>query len=95
MRNDFGESLNDLVEWVENHLSSFIPELNMFKLKLYEIGYFDLHKPLYQNIGYTIRQENIYKVEDEFPRITEEEIRNGVGDVKYTIVIADCLFFQK
>lgn len=95
VRNDFGESLNDLVEWVENHLSSFIPELNMFKLKLYEIGYFDLHKPLYQNIGYTIRQENIYKVEGEFPRITEEEIRNGVGDVKYTIVIADCLSFAR
>lgn len=95
VRNDFGECLNELVEWIENHLNDYIPELNVFKLKLYEIGYFEIHKPIYQSTGYTIRQESIYKVEGDFPRITEEEIRNGVGDVKYTIVIADCLSFAR
>ena len=70
-----------------------VPVLNSFRLKLFEIGYFEIHKPIYQNTGYNIRQESIYKVEGDFPRITENEIRHGVGDVKYSIVIADCLSF--
>ncbi len=51
------------------------------------------HKPIYQNTGYNIRQETIYRVEGEFPRIMENEIRDGVGDVKYSIVISDCLSY--
>ncbi len=62
-------------------------------MKLFEVGYFDIHKPIYKNTGYNIRQESIYKVEGEFPRITENEIRHGIGDVKYSIIIADCLSF--
>jgi hypothetical protein len=93
IRNNYGESLNDLVEWVDNYLKNDVPELNSFKLKLYEIGYFEEHKSIYQETGYTIRQESTYKVNGDFPRIIETEIRHGVGDVKYSIVVADCLSF--
>lgn len=95
VRNNHGDTLNDLVEWVETYLRNDVIELNSFRLKLFEVGYFDIHKPIYQDTGYNIRQENIYKVEGEFPRITENEIRNGVGDVKYSIVISDCLSFVR
>lgn len=93
IRNHHGETLNNLVEWTENFLTNDFPELNAFRLKLFEVGYFDIHKPIYQETGYNIRQESIYKVEGTFPRITENDIRNGIGDVKYSIVIADCLSF--
>jgi hypothetical protein len=93
IRNNYGESLNDLVEWVDNYLKNDVPELNSFKLKLYEIGYFEEHKSIYQDTGYTIRQESTYKVDGDFPRIIEAEIRHGVGDVKYSIVVADCFSF--
>jgi hypothetical protein len=93
VRSNHGETLNDLSEWVENHLANYVIELNSFRLKLFEVGYFDIHKPIYKDTGYSIRQESIYKVEGEFPRIMEHEIRNGVGDVKYSIVMADCLSF--
>ena len=95
IRNNHGESLNDLVEWVENYLVNDMIELNSFRLKLFEVGYFDIHKPIYRDTGYNIRQESIYRVEGDFPRITENEIRDGVGDVKYSIVIADCLSFVR
>lgn len=95
VRNNHGDTLNDLVEWVETYLKNDVIEFNSFRLKLFEIGYFDIHKPIYQDTGYNIRQESIYKVEREFPRITENEIRNGVGDVKYSIVISDCLSFVR
>ncbi len=93
VRNNHGESLNDIVEWLENYLIHDVPELSLFRLKLFEVGYFDIQKQIYQNTGYNIRQESIYRVKVEFPRITENEIRHGVGDVRYSIVIADCLSF--
>jgi hypothetical protein len=84
-----------MVGWVENFLVNDVVELNSFRFKLFEVGYFDIHQPIYRDTGYNIRQESIYKVEGEFPRIKESEIRNGVGDVKYSIVIADCLSFVR
>ena len=95
IRNNLGETLNQIVEEIEIILQTDIPELNSFKLKLFEVGYFEIHKPLYESDGYNIRQENIYKVEGEFPRITENEIRHGVGDVKYSIIVADCLSYAR
>ena len=76
-------------------IANNVSELNSFRLKLFEVGYFDIHKPIYRNTGYNPRQESIYRVEGEFPRIAENEIRHGVGDVKYSIVIADCLSFTR
>jgi hypothetical protein len=90
VRNSFGETLNSIVEWVEDYMQNDIPELSAFRLKLFEVGYFDIHKPLYQQTGYNIRQESIYRVEGDFPRITENELRQGVGDVRYSIILADC-----
>ena len=60
-----------------------------------EVGYFEKHKPLYDSTGYFIRQDLFYKVEKEFPRIEESDIRKGVGDVKYTIIVSQCSKFIK
>jgi hypothetical protein len=54
-----------------------------------ESGYYEIHRPLYEERGYTIRQENIYRVSGKFPRITENQIPIGVGDVKYSIVLSE------
>lgn len=93
VRNNLGETLNQIVEEIETFLQNDIPELNSFRLKLFEVGYFEIHKSLYEAAGYNIRQESIYKVEGTFPRITENEIRHGVGDVRYSIIVADCLSY--
>lgn len=95
IRNNFGESLNEIVDWHETFLRSDVFELGLFKLKLIEYGYFDFNRKLYEDIGYNVRQESIYKIDSNFPRITEKDIRKGVGDVKYSIVIADCTSFLK
>ena len=62
---------------------------NLFKLKLLEVGYYDIHRPLYEETGYTIRQENLYRVAGNFPRITEADIPIGVGDVRYSIILSE------
>lgn len=84
-----GESLNVLIDAVSELLNDNTMASNLFKLKLLESGYYDIHKPLYDERGYTIRQENIYRVTGNFPRITENQIPIGVGDVRYSIVLSE------
>ena len=84
-----GESLNILIDEVSELLNDNTMASNLFKLKLLESGYYDIHKPLYDERGYTIRQENIYRVTDNFPRITENQIPIDVGDVRYSIVLSE------
>jgi hypothetical protein len=84
-----GESLNLVINEVSELLNDNTMASNLFKLKLLESGYYDIHKPLYDEQGYTIRQENIYRVAGNFPRITEKQIPIGVGDVRYSIVLSE------
>lgn len=93
VRQHSGETLNDIIQSVSDLLSADFTSLNRFKNKLLEAGYFDQHRNLYEHAGYFIRQDVFYKVENNFPRIEEKDIRNGVGDVKYSIVISQCSDF--
>jgi hypothetical protein len=89
-RHQSGETLNQMVDSVIEILSSDFTALGQFRNKLIEAGFFDHHRNLYTDIGYFLRQEAYYKVENSFPRIEERNIRNGVGDVKYSIVVSQC-----
>jgi hypothetical protein len=84
-----GESLNIIIDEVSEFLNENTMASNLFKLKLLESGYYDIHKPLYDERGYTIRQENLYRVSGNFPRIMENQIPIGVGDVRYSIVLSE------
>jgi len=88
-----GETLNDIVDSMLGILEGDTMALNKFKSKIYEVGYFDLQRSLYDGKGYFIREDVFYKVENDFPRIQENDIRAGVGDVKYSIIISQCTHF--
>ena len=88
-----GETLNDIVDSVIGILEVDTMALNEFKSKIYEVGYFDLQRSLYDGKGYFIREDIFYKVDNDFPRIQEDDIRAGVGDVKYSIIISQCSHF--
>jgi hypothetical protein len=88
VRQNHGETLNDLVDDVLKMLSDSPAAHNLFRLKLLEAGYFDIHRHLYSVTGYSIRQENIYKITDDFPKITEDQIPSGVGDVRYSLIVS-------
>ena len=85
-----GESLNAKVNVIKETLQDNVSALNLFNNKLLEIGYFDKHTHLYEEKCYQVRDENYYKIDGDFPRIKEKEIRNGVGDVKYSIILSQC-----
>lgn len=90
-----GETLNQIIASINTILEVDAIALNRFKSKLYEAGYFDPHFALYASVGYFIRQDIFYIVENEFPRIQENEIRSGVGDVKYSIILSQCETFKQ
>ncbi len=85
-----GESLPQIITSILEILQADVISINRFRAKLYEVGYFDQHENLYTSVGYHVRQDNFYNVEGDFPRLQETELRNGVGDVKYTIIISQC-----
>lgn len=85
-----GETLNQIISSINTILEVDLVSKNRFKAKLYEVGYFEHQALLYESIGYHIRQDNFYLVENEFPRIQEGEIRSGIGDVKYSIILSQC-----
>jgi len=85
-----GETLNDIINSINLILNIDLTCKNRFKAKLYEAGYFEQQESLYNGIGYHIRKDNFYLVENEFPRIQESEIKSGVGDVKYSIILSQC-----
>ena len=89
IRIENGESLNSIVIEILKQLSDDIVAHNLFKLKLLESGYYKIHKYLYEERCYSIRQENSYRVSGNFPRITEKQIPNGVGDVRYSIILSE------
>ncbi len=86
IRSDLGESLNQIVDRLKECLEQNPFASNAFRLKLLEAGYFDIHAHFYEESGYSIRQVNLYKVTDDFPKITESSVPYGVGDVHYTII---------
>lgn len=90
-----GESLNQIVTSISDLLSADTIALNRFRSKLYEAGYFEQHIALYDSTGYFVRQDVFYIVENDFPRIQENEIRSGVGDVKYSIILSQCEAFKQ
>ena len=85
-----GESLNAKVNSIKETLQDSVSALNIFNNKLLEVGYFEKHTHLYEEKCYQVRDENYYKIDGEFPRIKEKEIRSGVGDVKYSIILSQC-----
>lgn len=87
VRQNHGESLNEVVDILFQALLRSPIAYNSFKFKMLEAGYFDIHRHLYAETGYSLRQEHIYKITHDFPKITEANVPVGVGDVRYSIIV--------
>jgi len=85
-----GINLNQMVDNVRQLLNQDLAALQLFEDKLLIIGYLAQHVSKYDEKFYVTRTENIYKVEHNFPRIKETELRSGVEDVEYTISLSMC-----
>lgn len=92
-RQQSGESLHQIIQSIYDILRADHISLSQYRIKLLDAGYFMHHVNLYETTGYTIRNEAFYSVEGDFPRIEERDVRKGVGDVKYSIILSQCADF--
>jgi hypothetical protein len=53
-------------------------------------GYSDVDARHYAQTDYAVREHNLFRVRDGFPRITERDIPDGVGEVAYSLAVAVC-----
>lgn len=79
-----GESLNGIVDAIRrefdaNGLAAQFEELVM------RAGFLTHHRKLYDDFRYTVRVQHLWQVRDDFPRVTERDLRPGVGDCQYRI----------
>ncbi|QHL88231.1 PD-(D/E)XK motif protein [Nibribacter ruber] len=84
-----GETLPGLIESIKALLIHDFSLYSIFQEKLLQAGYYLSHQHLYEFKSYKIRQESFYEVKEDFPRIQENEVRGGVGDIKYSIILSN------
>jgi hypothetical protein len=84
-----GQTLNSLVDEVHVALDDDAARF-VFRDKLIQCGYLDIHRPTYETTHYTLRQFWRFKVQEGFPRITEHSVPEGVGQVRYRLSLAAC-----
>ena len=88
--NGSGITLPELVEEVRKMLAHSFIARSLFEEKLYHTGYQNKDVEQYRDSHYLIRSDKFYRVMGDFPRIREGELRPGVGEVHYAIVLAAC-----
>jgi hypothetical protein len=92
--NDGGVTLPLIIDELLNLILLQGGPVAEFENHLFRAGYLDKHREKYLRTGYVDRSVNIFHVRDDFPRIIEKELRNGVGDVQYTIDVSACIPFR-
>lgn len=79
-----GISLNTLVDRIQGKLSG--DALTAFEGRLFEFGYIDI--PDYDRPCFSISQVKTYEVTEGFPRLTPDNIPQGVAEVSYLVKFA-------
>ncbi|WP_432957119.1 PD-(D/E)XK motif protein [Micromonospora haikouensis] len=83
-RGGSGESLNAVVDSLRETSPSMAARARIDDL-LIRAGYLSEHRHLYDEVRYTVRSTEFWHVTEDFPRITEADLRPGVGGCRYRI----------
>lgn len=90
-----GETLPDRINKLRRSLENEPAALSKFNEKLITAGYFDEDEALYAFRAYKLRDESIYRIEGDFPRIKESDLRGGVGNLTYSVVLSACAAYRQ
>lgn len=83
-----GLTLPALVERCRARLQDDIAAARLFDDRLVAAGYLDVHAELYGG-SWRVSAMRFFRVEGEFPRLTDANLPAGVGDIRYSIVADD------
>lgn len=90
VRDGAGQTLPELIAKIRSTVSVEPAALTRFDDALLTAGYFEIHQQRYGERGYAVRETNDFFVGKKFPRITEEDLVEGVGSVTYLLSVAAC-----
>lgn len=90
---DNGETLNQLVEEIDESLALVPAAPGKFRLRLYEAGYFPNHSVNYDSPGYDVLSSSCFLVGKGFPRLCEADLSAGVSELQYSVSLAACAPF--
>lgn len=86
-----GQSLPELVDRLRTVLQGQdVSALDAFNAKLIEAGYLDLHREVYADTRYKHRETTFYRIGEDFPRITVNDIPVGIFECSYSVLLAAC-----
>lgn len=85
-----GEKLPERIAVIRSRLCEDGSILKKFDEKLTQYGYFDEAEDKY-TVGYYQRDIYFFAVENGFPKITKEELPQGVADLTYRVSILRCM----
>lgn len=81
-------SLVEMVAALREALAANPTARTKFEDRLLEAGYIDVHEQHYHRPTYRVREFNVYQVSNGFPRIVAADIMEGIGDLRYSVVVA-------
>ena len=82
-----GENLVSQVQDIRKELTEYSDISDQFEEGLLQVGYNDAHHDEYDKLHFEIREECLYEVKNDFPRLSKELIKipPGIDRVEYTI----------
>ena len=85
-----GESLPEIISSVREKILSSPRASNRFEGQLYSAGYLPAHENRYTSTYTPTNGEEgeLFIVREGFPRITETQLPDGVGDISYSVSMA-------
>jgi hypothetical protein len=89
-----GITLLSLINEIRILLNSEIDLLNIFNVKLINLGVLPELEEEYNEIGYSVRGEKYYDVTSEFPKITALMVNESISKISYGIDLGYCLNFE-
>jgi hypothetical protein len=86
-RGGTGESLNRRVDGIRRQLTDPAARTRFDGL-LIQAGYLPVQRDLYDEPRYTLRDLRFWHVRDDFPRLVESDLPEGVGDCSYRLDVS-------
>ena len=68
--------------------------LHLLDDRLESAGYNEADEGLYAEVGYSLRFLRAFRVGDGFPRIVSADLPMGIANVRYSISLAECFYFE-
>jgi hypothetical protein len=89
-----GDTLPELVATIDDRLVGAPAARQLMRDRLARVGYLAHHSNHYDEPHYGIRTLRWFTIREGFPRLTEVQLPDGIGDIAYSVTLAACLDFE-